>query len=537
MAPKLVLKCPPPPPILSSPPPSLLQIVRSSSTANPNLQLSGKVTMNQFSMMTDPSETTGLSETDDYSEADDLSKIDEFVMWEYLEAKKQKVVAEKKRLEAEIERLEKCQMETRDGCPDGYRAQAVSTFYEKPRQAYPPVHRCPTEVEANIHHFPVVRTSIELLKVVLHTMISTIFFSRELLPLSSFGVRDLPICFSDEKFSFEDHFLNNGAEPEEAYPLQLDWGRVPVMERNRDKNTDDILDHLENKFVESLMKRELLGLQFIIVKDAARPLEVYETYTISIDYSGSRGCSDRRGEKPDFHDPMEDYKSSVEIKKAILDMFRHIYIVTNKITTLPEQRCLIFHTFHTPWAPESKNGDEFDSSWDDVLAFPTICGWRRNTVSSRVGSPRLMIKSATLNVTFINSPESNEKAHGIPTQMPTQIQFRGCRLRDEDMEWAYGTQWVEDELDERAAAKEIKLEQIKLEKPTSEEPTPEEPTPEEPTPKETAPEETAPEETAPEETAPEETTPEKAATPERAIKRDADEEADEDGPRKKAKTA
>lgn len=83
------------------------------------------------------------------------------------------------------------------------------------------------------------------------------------------------------------------------------------------------------------MKRELLGLQFLIVKDAARPLEVYETYTISIDYSGSRGCSDRRGEQPDFHDPKEDFKSSVEVKKAIMDMFRHIYIVTNRISTLP----------------------------------------------------------------------------------------------------------------------------------------------------------------------------------------------------------
>lgn len=74
--------------------------------------------------------------------------------------------------------------------------------------------------------------------------LSNLTFNRELLPLSSFGVRDLPICFSDEKFIFEDHFLNNGAEPEEAYPLQLDHGRIPVMERNRDKNTDDILDHL-----------------------------------------------------------------------------------------------------------------------------------------------------------------------------------------------------------------------------------------------------------------------------------------------------
>lgn len=69
-------------------------------------------------------------------------------------------------------------------------------------------------------------------------------FDRDILPLSSFGVRDLPICFSDEKFCFEEHFLNNGAEPEEAYPLQVGQGRIPMMERNRDKNTDKILDNL-----------------------------------------------------------------------------------------------------------------------------------------------------------------------------------------------------------------------------------------------------------------------------------------------------
>jgi hypothetical protein len=83
------------------------------------------------------------------------------------------------------------------------------------------------------------------------------------------------------------------------------------------------------------VKRELLGIQFLIGRDADHPMEVYETYTISIDYRGKRGPSDRHWEKPDFHDPKEDYMSSLEVKKAILDMFRRIYIVTNRLTTLP----------------------------------------------------------------------------------------------------------------------------------------------------------------------------------------------------------
>ncbi|CEO59823.1 hypothetical protein PMG11_04478 [Penicillium brasilianum] len=421
-----------------------------------------------------------------------VKEIDEFAVVDRLEEEQKELEKEiseleeeKKRLREKIGLLEKAKKQG----SNPFRAQAVSTFYKGDREPYLPVHRCLTEVETNMYYYPAVHRVTEIggarngmestssrsemgqmltsgladfdylfqpvrdFQISNHiprNHLSDSTFDRDILPLSSFGVRDLPICFSDEKFCFEEHFLNNGAEPEEAYPLQVGQGRIPMMERNRDKNTDKILDNLENNFVESLVKRELLGIQFLIGRDADHPMEVYETYTISIDYRGKRGPSDRRGEKLDFHDPKEDYKSSVEVKKAILDMFRRIYIVTNRLTTLPEKRCLFFHTFHTPWAPESKNGDDYNLSWDDVLASPTIPGWRRENVTSSFIDTGFY--GARLSVTYLDPPKSNDKARNIPIQVPSAVQFRGRRVRDADMEWKYGTEWVDDELDRRAAA-------------------------------------------------------------------------------------
>jgi hypothetical protein len=71
-------------------------------------------------------------------------------------------------------------------------------------------------------------------------------------------------------------------------------------------------------------------------------MEVYETYTISIDYGGKRGPSDREGTKLDFHDPKKDLKCSMKVQKAILAMFRRIFIEIG-IGTLPST-----HAMSTP---------------------------------------------------------------------------------------------------------------------------------------------------------------------------------------------
>lgn len=94
-------------------------------------------------------------------------------------------------------------------------------------------------------------------------------------------------------------------------------------------------------FHRSLLKRRLLGLQVAVCKDKNNLLDVYETYTISIDYSGRRGPSEPKvprekdRAKMDFQDPKEDYLSSLQVKEGIMAMFRKLSILTSRLSALP----------------------------------------------------------------------------------------------------------------------------------------------------------------------------------------------------------
>jgi hypothetical protein len=153
-------------------------------------------------------------------------------------------------------------------------------------------------------------------------------------------------------------------------------------------------------FAKFLLQRKLLGLQFGVCKGKNNRTEVYETYTISIDYSGKRGLSDREGQRLDFHDPKKDLKYSMKVQKAIIAMFRRMFMETAssnlpstyawsfgcidlfKLTTRTDSRTLAVHVFHTPLAPNPMDDDNFKRSWTEHLSIPWIPGWNRQTVHS-----------------------------------------------------------------------------------------------------------------------------------------------------------
>jgi hypothetical protein len=97
----------------------------------------------------------------------------------------------------------------------------------------------------------------------------------------------------------------------------------------------------ETVFAKFLLQRKLLGLQFVVCKDKKHATEVYETYTISIDYSGKRGPSDREGQKLDFQDPKKDLKYSMKVQKAIIAMFRRMFMEIGS-STLPSTHIISF---------------------------------------------------------------------------------------------------------------------------------------------------------------------------------------------------
>ncbi|OKP11206.1 hypothetical protein PENSUB_3228 [Penicillium subrubescens] len=256
-----------------------------------------------------------------------------------------------------------------------------------------------------------------------------------LLPQTSFGIRALPVCFADESFCFEEHFMNEGIIPVDRYPVQLRAGEIMVMERGKDRLTNSIISCLETIFAKFLLQRKLLGLQFVVCKGKNNRTEVYERYTISIHYSGKRGPSDREGKKLDFHDTKKDLKYSMKVQKGIIAMFRRMFMEISN-STLPNTRTLAVHVFHTPLAPNPMNGDSFNRFWTEHLSFPRIPGWQRQTIHSD----------------FIDTGFYGT-INGVPEPMPAQLNFSNHRNRGADVHWEHGLDWVKKEIAKRAAAK------------------------------------------------------------------------------------
>ncbi|KAF3389005.1 hypothetical protein F1880_004429 [Penicillium rolfsii] len=431
MAPRLNLKCPSPPSDTTS------LLVNPSNTLKP-LKISLKISPAKHKSQ--PFRRASIVDLD----VNELSA---------LEARDEK----KRKLEEDIEclvekkrrKLDEETAESRKGPPEGYRARAFSTFRGK---GIAPAQRCPTQVEATIHHFQVVRTSMELLKVVLHSMISTIFFTRELLPQTSFGVRALPICFAHETFCFEEHFMNGSIIPVKRFPVQLREGEIMVMERGKDRLTNSIIGCLvkDTIFAKFLLQRKLLGLQFIVCKSKYNRTEVYETYTISIDYKVKRGPSDREGKKLDFQNSKKDLKCSLEVQKAIIAMFRRMVVEIGK-STLPNSRSLAVHIFHTPLTVNTMSDDSFKRSWTEHLSLPKIPGWHRQTVHSEFIDTGFY--GARLSVTYLDPPMMTNTLNRVPEPMPAQVHFTNHRNKGADVQWEHGLSWVKKEVAKRAVAK------------------------------------------------------------------------------------
>lgn len=80
---------------------------------------------------------------------DKLGEMDEFVLNEKLDELDEMI----KVLKAEKKKLNEKKMQSRNGRPERYRAQALSTFNREP---VPPAQRCLTQLEASVYHYPVV---------------------------------------------------------------------------------------------------------------------------------------------------------------------------------------------------------------------------------------------------------------------------------------------------------------------------------------------------------------------------------------------
>jgi hypothetical protein len=84
--------------------------------------------------------------------------VDELSALERIKEKKRKLEEDIESLvEKKRRKLDEVTVQSRKGRPEGYRAQALSTFH---RKELAPAQRCLARVEATIYHFPVVVSTI-----------------------------------------------------------------------------------------------------------------------------------------------------------------------------------------------------------------------------------------------------------------------------------------------------------------------------------------------------------------------------------------
>ncbi|KAJ5174321.1 DNA binding protein [Penicillium canariense] len=212
----------------------------------------------------------------------------------------------------------------------------------------------------------------------------------ELLPADCFGARNFPTDLTDEKFCYQEHFLKGSFTPDPNYsPQCVHMDRIMVMERDKDERMNAILNLLEHGIFEALMTRRLQGVQIAICKSQDGRTNVFETYTISLDYNGNRGPPDRKLAGK------ESWQSSLEARKGIMRML-------HKITVLADERTLGFHLLYTPDCPEVYQSHGFAETYDERISYPRLPSWTRTTVTC--GGIDTGSYTATLKVTYLTPP-------------------------------------------------------------------------------------------------------------------------------------
>ncbi|RJE20030.1 meiosis specific protein Hop1 [Aspergillus sclerotialis] len=261
--------------------------------------------------------------------------------------------------------------------------------------------------------------SLEMVQIMLHVSIGTLFYLREFLPLACFDDRDLKQALRENKFSYREFINGKDRSDKSAGTRELAFGQgkrgqpLKIIIRHSDPKADMLLDVLEHGIFDALNKKVLEAIQLNVLVDKEAPSNVLESYTFSFKYSGRPGDVDSR------------------LESLCLDPVGCVADMKSAQTARMDKRNLAIHLFYTDSCPREYDPPGFSAGEGYSLNYPLTENWKRESQSC--GIMNSGFHTVGLKVTSLKWTGPDPEGLETPPKIPEQIEYRDTVSRFADM--------------------------------------------------------------------------------------------------------
>ncbi|KAL4972544.1 HORMA domain-containing protein [Aspergillus desertorum] len=281
--------------------------------------------------------------------------------------------------------------------------------------------------------------SLEMVKIMLHVSIGTLFYLREFLPLQCFDDRDLKTAQRQQKFSYRE-FIDNNTNPgvsngiaDSTFGTGKRGQPLKIIIRGSEPKADMIINVLETGIFDALSKSVLEAIQLTVIADKDAPENVLESYTFSFRYSERLGDLSKRLESLSIQPCgyVANMKSAHTARVGLESIVRRLITLSSFLPTLPNKRALGVHLFYTEDCPADYEPPGFSGARDDIIKYPLTNHWMKE--SQACGRMESGWHTVGLKVTSLKwiGPEP-EESESIP-QIPAHIEYTDAVTRGEDI--------------------------------------------------------------------------------------------------------
>ncbi|OJJ49137.1 hypothetical protein ASPZODRAFT_61443 [Penicilliopsis zonata CBS 506.65] len=282
--------------------------------------------------------------------------------------------------------------------------------------------------------------SLEMVQIMLHVTLGTLFYLREFLPLECFDDRDLKQAHREQKFSYEDFVSSSGAPSslsesvsEQTFGQRKRGQPLKILLRNTNPKTDMILDLLEHGIFDALKKRVLEAIQLTVVVDKEAPENVLETYTFSFKYTSQSTDPNSCLESLSL-DPVgcvADMRTTQAARTGLEMIVRRLITLSAFLPILPNKRSLGIHLFYTKDCSPDYDPPGFTASKDDIIRYPLEENWRKESQSC--GSMTTADHKVGLRVTSMKWTGPDLEGSDAAPAIPEDIEYHDEVVRGSDI--------------------------------------------------------------------------------------------------------
>ncbi|PLN84714.1 putative meiosis specific protein Hop1 [Aspergillus taichungensis] len=281
--------------------------------------------------------------------------------------------------------------------------------------------------------------SLEMVQIMLHVSLGTLFYLRELLPLSCFDDRDLKKAQKKRELSYSE-FINEPPtqdSPEGRPEIPFGAGRrgqpLKIIVRGADPNAEMILNLLENGIFDALRRNVLEAVQLTILVDKDTPENVLESYTFSFKYTGAASDMNSRLERLSI-DPVgcvADMKTAQTARIGLETIIRRLITLSAFLPTLPNKRHLGVHLFYTEDCPSDYEPPGFVGGRNEIIKYPFNESWQKE--SQPCGTMDSGWHTVGLKITSLKWTGPEPEAFEAPPQVPMDIEYSDSVHRSDDI--------------------------------------------------------------------------------------------------------